>query len=75
MFFIENTIKDNKIKKIILFFNFKFKLSLLSKNILKGMKIDKISIFNPLLGVYNYCDISNCNKNEELLEFLSNKIG
>ena len=47
MFFIENTVKDNKIKKIILFFNFKFELSLLSKNILKGMKIDNAISVNP----------------------------
>jgi len=38
----------------------------------KGMKIDKISIFNPLLGIYYYCDITNWNKDEELLEYLHN---
>ena len=36
----------------------------------KGMKIDKISIFNPLLGIYNYCNIENWNKDEELLEYI-----
>jgi len=38
----------------------------------KGMKINKISIFNPLLGIYYYCDVTNWNKDEELLEFLHN---
>jgi len=38
----------------------------------KGMKINKISIFNPLLGIYYYCDISDWNKDEELLEYLHN---
>ena len=74
---IENEILDIKTssKKEI---NIEFTLQLLVYSSLaryKGMKIDKISIFNPLLGMYNYCDISNWNKNEELLEFLSNKIG
>ena len=39
-----------KIKKDNFFFNFEFKLSLLSKNILKGMKIDNaISVKPPYL--------------------------
>jgi hypothetical protein len=36
----------------------------------KGMKIDKISIFNPLLGLYYYCDIDKWNKDEELIEYI-----
>ena len=38
----------------------------------KGMQIDKISIFNPLLGEYNYADISLWDKDEVLLEYLEN---
>ena len=38
----------------------------------KGMKINKISIFNPLLGIYYYTDISNWNKQDELLDYLHN---
>ena len=50
MFFVENTVKDNRIRKIIFFFNLKFELSLLSKNILKGIKIDNaISVKPPYL--------------------------
>ena len=35
----------------------------------KGMKINKISIFNPLLGNYYYCDISKWDKDEDLLDY------
>ena len=40
----------------------------------KGMQINKISIFNPLCGVYNYADVSKWDKDEELLEYLVNKL-
>ena len=72
---IENEILDMKTssKKDI---NIEYTLQLLLYTSLaryKGMKIDKISIFNPLLGIYHYCDVSEWNKNEELLEYLHNK--
>ena len=72
---IENEILDIKTssKKDI---NIEYTLQLLLYTSLaryKGMKIDKISIFNPLLGIYHYCDVSEWNKNEELLEYLHNK--
>ncbi len=55
--------------------NIEFTLQLLiytSLARIKGMKIDKISIFNPLLGEYNYADVSLWNKDEVLLEYLEN---
>ena len=72
---IENEILDMKTssKKDI---NIEYTLQLLLYTSLaryKGMKIEKISIFNPLLGMYHYCDVSQWNKNEELLEYLHNK--
>jgi hypothetical protein len=72
---IENEILDMKTssKKDI---NIEYTLQLLLYTSLaryKGMKIDKISIFNPLLGMYHYCDVSQWNKNDELLEYLHNK--
>jgi len=72
---IENEVLDIKTssKKDI---NIEYTLQLLLYTSLarfKGMKIDKISIFNPLLGMYHYCDVSEWNKNEELLEYLHNK--
>ena len=36
----------------------------------KGIKINKISIFNPLLGIYHYADISKWDKDEELMDYL-----
>ena len=39
--------KEIEIKKVILFLNFKFKLSLLSINILKGIKMDNAISVNP----------------------------
>lgn len=53
--------------------NIEFTLQLLiytSLARIKGMKIDKISIFNPLLGEYNYADISLWDKDEILLDYL-----
>ncbi len=53
--------------------NIEFTLQLLiytSLSRIKGMKIDKISIFNPLLGEYNYADISLWDKDEVLLDYL-----
>jgi hypothetical protein len=72
---IENEILDIKTssKKDI---NIEYTLQLLIYTSLaryKGMKIDKISIFNPLLGIYHYCDVSEWNKNDDLLEYLHNK--
>ena len=72
---IENEVLDIKTssKKDI---NIEYTLQLLLYTSLaryKGMKIDKISIFNPLLGIYHYCDVSSWNKNEELLDYLHNK--
>jgi len=40
----------------------------------KGIQINKISIFNPLCGVYYYADISEWDKDEELLDYLINKV-
>ena len=40
----------------------------------KGMNINKISVYNPLCGVYYYADISSWEKDEELLEYLINKV-
>jgi hypothetical protein len=40
----------------------------------KGIQINKISIYNPLCGVYYYADISNWDKDEELLDYLVNKV-
>ena len=37
------------------------------------MQIDKISIFNPLLGEYSYADISLWNKDEVLLDYFEDK--
>ena len=55
--------------------NIEFTLQLLiytSLARIRGMRIDKISIFNPLLGEYNYADISLWDKDEVLLEYLEN---
>ena len=40
----------------------------------KGMKINKVSIYNPLLGKYYYSDVSKWDKEEELLEYFQNLI-
>lgn len=40
----------------------------------KGIEINKISIYNPLCGVYYYADISKWDKDEELLDYLINKV-
>ena len=40
----------------------------------KGIKINKISIYNPLCGIYYYSDISKWDNDEELLDYLVNKI-
>ena len=56
--------------------NIEFTLQLLiyaSLAKVKGMQIDKISIFNPLLGEYNWADISLWNKDEVLLDYLEDK--
>ena len=51
IFLNEKIAKDKKIKKVIFFFNLKFKLSLLSMKILKGTKIDNaISAKPPYLN-------------------------
>ena len=39
----------------------------------QGMDINKVSIFNPLKGTYKFADLSEWNRDEELLEYLSNK--
>ena len=41
---------------------------------IKGMKINKVSIYNPLLGKYYYSDVSKWDKEEELLEYFQNLI-
>ena len=40
----------------------------------RNYEIDYITIFNPLLGIVHWCDISVWNKGNELLEYLYNKI-
>ena len=51
MFLNENIRKDKKIKKVTFFVNLESKLSLLSINILKGIKIDNaISVKPPYLN-------------------------
>ena len=40
----------------------------------KGIQINKISIYNPLCGVYYYANISEWDKDEELLDYLVNKV-
>ena len=40
----------------------------------KGIQINKISIYNPLTGSYFYSDISKWDKDEELLDYLVNKV-
>ena len=57
--------------------NIEFTLQLLLYTSLaktKGITINKVSIFNPLLGLYHYCDISKWDKEEELLEYFQNLI-
>jgi len=56
--------------------NIEFTLQLLiyaSLAKVKGMQIDKISIFNPLLGEYNCADLSLWNKDEVLIDYLEDK--
>ena len=40
----------------------------------KGIQINKISIYNPLNGVYYYSDISKWDRDEDLLDYLINKV-
>lgn len=40
----------------------------------RGIQINKISIYNPLTGSYFYSDISNWDKDEDLLDYLINKV-
>ena len=50
MFLNMKIVKDIKIKKVIFFFNLKFRLSLFSMNKLKGIKIDNaINVKPPYL--------------------------
>ena len=50
MFFNEKIMKDVKMRKVTFFFNLSFILSLLSRNILKGIKMDNaISVKPPYL--------------------------
>jgi len=40
----------------------------------KGIQINKISIYNPLCGIYYYADISEWDKDEDLLDYLISKV-
>lgn len=69
---IDNEIMDFKtsINKDI---NIEFTLQLLLYTSLakqKNININKISIFNPLLGLYHYCDITKWNNHDELLNYI-----
>ena len=40
----------------------------------KGITVNKISIYNPLKGIYYVADITNWEKEDELVEYLINKL-
>ena len=40
----------------------------------KGIQINKVSIYNPLCGIYYYADVSDWDKDEDLLEYLISKV-